>query len=181
LDSTLKNHLVSIEAIKNAIEHKYDNYNTEQLNYKSSEDSWSLLQVLEHLVLVETGSINYINKKILDVLNLETESFDSKFRFFVLNKSLLSPIKFKNKSDYVEPTNNPDYKDLKLKWDIARQGLVQFYDTYHTNIKSNILIYKHPFAGRFTFPQMCGFFDAHLKHHLKQIRRIEGDANFPKK
>lgn len=170
----------SLKALRNEIENDFDLLSTEQLNFKPTENSWSLLQVMEHLALAETGSINYLNKKILGIDSLEKAGFGSSFRFLLLKMFFGVPLKYGNRAPSAEPTENPDYEDLKLKWDIARSGLLEFYNSHYASIK-NKLIYKHPKAGRITFEQMCNFFELHIKHHQKQITRIKGNENFPKK
>lgn len=180
MSNTITKYFDTLQSLRNEIEADFDKLTEEQLNFKSSEKSWSLLQVIEHLALAEMGSINYINKKILGLNQLKKESFSSKMRFQLLKIFFGIPFKYGNRAPSAEPTENPSYAEIKMKWDIARKGLNEFYESHYKSVEDKLL-YKHPLAGRITFEQMCIFFVKHIQHHQKQIERIKGNKNYPKK
>jgi len=167
-----------IEDLKNEIINNFNTLSENQLNFKPGENKWNLLQVVEHLTLAETESLNYVNKKILDPSTLLAANLGSKFRFWLLKTTFSLPIKIKNRPTMVTPTNSPDYKNVLLRWDIVRSALQQLIDEQSDKILEK-LIYKHPVAGRLTAYQMVYFFEDHIKHHQKQIKRIKKHRNYP--
>jgi len=167
-----------IEVLKTDILTDFEQLSIHQLSFKPNSRKWSLLQVIEHLMLAETGSLNYVNKKLLDPSTLEAYSFKAAFRFKLLQLIFKSPIKIRNRPTSVTPTLEPDIKDVKLRWDIARKALRKFIDAYDDNTLKK-LVYKHPFAGRINALQMILFFKLHIKHHKKQIERIKKHRNYP--
>jgi len=167
-----------IEAIKETLISDYEQLTEPQLTFRPNSRKWNLLQVAEHLMLAETGSINYVNKKIKGINSLEEYSFKAGFRFWLMKCLLNAPVKIRNRPSSTAPTLEPDFKDLKLRWDIARQALKKFTETYDEETL-NKLVYKHPFAGRLNTLQMVKFFKLHLNHHMKQIKRIKKHRNFP--
>ena len=42
----------------------------DQLNYKFNPDTWSIIEVIQHLLLAEGGTYRYISKKILSKMNV---------------------------------------------------------------------------------------------------------------
>lgn len=167
-----------IEALKTSILTDFDQLSIHQLTFKPNSRKWSLLQVIEHLMLAETGSINYVNKKLLDPTKLEEYSFKAAFRFKLLQSVFALPLKIRRRPATADPTLEPDLKDVKLRWDIARKALRKFLDAYDDVILKK-LVYKHPFAGRINALQMTLFFKLHIKHHQKQIERIKKHRNYP--
>lgn len=167
-----------IEAIKETLISDYEQLTENQLTFKPKSKKWNLLQVAEHLMLAETGSINYVNKKIKGIESLEEYSFKAGFRFWVMKCFLNAPIKIRNRAPAAAPTLTPAFDNIKLRWNIAREALKKFTATYDDETL-NKLIYKHPLAGRLNILQMVNFFKLHLNHHMKQIKRIKQHKNFP--
>jgi hypothetical protein len=64
---------------------------------------------------------------------------------------------------------SPD--DLDIKWDKVRTDLtaliLEHYPRFHSH-----LVFNHPLSGRMTIRQMLIFFNHHLAHHLRQMRRV---------
>jgi len=167
-----------IEGLKKDIIKDYGQLTPNQLNFKPKANKWSMIQVVEHLMLAETTSLNYVNKKILDPSALEDKTAASQLKTWLLKTSFTLPFKFKAKVSFIKPTNDPDYKNVLLRWDIARNALRKLLDEQSNELLEK-LIYKHPIAGRLNAHQMLIFFEYHIKHHLKQINRIKNHKNYP--
>jgi len=167
-----------IEALKTSLLHDFEQLSLHQLSFKPNARKWSLLQVIEHLMLAETGSVNYVNKKILDPSQLENYSLRATLRFWWLQFFLKAPFRIKRRPTQVTPTLEPNFDDVKLRWDIARKALRKFVDKHDDAILKK-LVYKHPFAGRINTLQMMQFFKLHINHHKKQIERIKKHRNYP--
>jgi len=167
-----------IEGLKNDLLKDFNSLTINQQNFKPNANKWNMLQVIEHLMLAETASLNYVSKKILNPNTLLDKNFASKFKFWLLKMTFKLPIKISRRPKMVTPTDLPDYKNVLLRWDIARKALHKFFDEQSDEILEK-LIYKHPVAGRLTGLQMLLFFEYHIKHHTKQINRIKKHKNYP--
>lgn len=176
--SKLEDKIKVIEGFKSDIMANFNQLTPNQLNFKPSANKWSLIQVAEHLMLAETNSLNYVNKKILAPKALLNSSFTSKLSALLLKFVFKLPIKIKRRPVMVSPTDSPDYNNVLLRWDIAREALKQLIDKQSDEILDQ-LIYKHPFAGRLNGYQMLCFFEDHIKHHQKQMNRIKAHKNYP--
>lgn len=174
----LKGKVKVVEGLKNDLLKDLNQLTPNQLNFKPSSNSWSMAQVVEHLTLAETASLNYVNKKILDPKALLSPSTASKLRSWLLKLFFSLPVKIKRRPAPVTPSNLPDYKNVLLRWNIARNALHKLIEEQSDEILEK-LIYKHPFAGRLNANQMLLFFEYHIKHHNKQIKRIKNHKNYP--
>jgi len=174
----LNNTFDEIENLKSSVLNDFEALSRNQLSFKPTARKWSLLQVIEHLMLAETGSINYVNKKMLAPERLEEYSIKTSLRFWTLKLFLKAPIKIKRRPTHVTPTLQPDFEDVKLRWNIARKALRKFIDNYD-DVTLKKLVYKHPFSGRLNALQMMLFFKLHINHHKKQINRIKKHRNYP--
>jgi len=160
LDIELRNLLRELEA-----------YSEAKLNEQPDEDSWSVFQVMYHLILSEHYSHQYVQKKLSFNPELKKAGFVSELRRMVLNMYLAAPLKF-NAPTAVRD-NLPEHAtfwEIAKKWkdqrvllrDYLQQLPEDFYDKE---------IYKHPFAGRLSLDGMLAFFQRHFQRHRKQIFR----------
>ena len=152
----------------------------EQLNYKPAPDSWSILQVLNHLIHSERKTVDYIQKKIQDVGNLQKAGARAAFSSFMLDTILRLPLKFKA-PQVALPVQNEMYSldEMQREWVDVRERFAQVLNKLDP-ISSEKLIFKHPRAGRFNIYQTLSFISGHVEHHRKQIARVKASPGFPK-
>lgn len=147
-------------------------YNNDALNKRPESGGWSALQVMEHLVLSETLSLQYIRKKIGFGGAFEKRGISSAWRRFLLWGYLSTPIKFKAPVMVAED-NLPQHSslaDVRLRWESLRSQWTQFLEKLPSELLDKA-IYKHPVAGRLGWPETIAFFNIHFNRHRKQIRR----------
>jgi len=171
--------LIELDSYKKAILTDFNSLNLSQLHFKPGKNEWSLIQIVEHLVLSEMASTNYVSKKLLNTNLLKGDSPITKFRFSLLNLLMKSPFKFNAPSKAkIIPSQRPKLSDLELKWNIARQTMHKIIESNNETVLDK-LIWKHPFAGRFNFNEMLNFCLIHLKRHFKQMMEIKNHPSFP--
>lgn len=150
-----------------------------QLHFKSSDDSWSIVETLQHLYLAESGILKYISKKLEqpDVLNFT--GIKNKLSSALMVFLLKSPVKFKlPKGAPIIPDGNVSLGDLLSDWNLLRKQWIEVLDLIDVQT-ANKLIFKHPRAGYLNAHQVLEFMEAHFLHHLQQIERIKNHAAFP--
>ena len=154
-------------------------YSDDQLNRKPGAKEWSVIQVMHHLMLVESGSQRYLEKKLSFNPELKNKTPITAFRKFLCWVSLNSPIKFKA-PEGVSGQNLPDYvgfwEEVK-QWKEQRVKFRQFLSSLPDELMQKE-VYKHPFAGRLSLEGMLDFIIYHFDRHHKQIRSII--KHFPK-
>lgn len=156
----------------------YRRFNSEQQRFKPASDSWSMLQVLRHLVTAESQSLKLIKRKMSRADELPGVNIQARIRAFMLKIALALPLKFKAPKIAEVQGEAPDFEELLSEWTHVRSD---FYELLTETDEGNFTktVYQHPRAGYLTLKQAIEFMEDHIRHHQKQIERIRGDKNFP--
>ena len=150
-------------------------FNTPQLQHKPSVHSWSAIQTLLHLVLVEEQSLAYIHKKLSFNPKLEDTGLFSSLKGLLLWLLLTSPIKFKapQMSSHQNIPNDITLDQIRNRWEQSQKSWQDFIAQMPENLIKKA-VYRHPRAGRIGWQTTFYFFRIHLKRHRKQIFRAIG-------
>jgi uncharacterized damage-inducible protein DinB len=135
--------------------------------------SWSAAQIINHLYRSEMLSLGYLKKKMSYPETIPTYSWMSWRSYYFAHIMLLSPWK----------VNAPPGIDMwKIDEVLLPDTLNEEWNKLRTEMKTylsetfpafgNMLVYNHPFAGRMTMEQMLMFFNDHIDHHARQLRRV---------
>lgn len=145
----------------------------DQLNYKFNPDTWSIIEVIQHLLLAEGGTYRYISKKILDPSKLDPIGLGTKIREFKLNTYIKTPIKLPA-PEIVQPKQGKlpqDYTDLINEWKKVRKALYELLLSLDQSMWSKE-IHKHPLVGRISLKGSLNFIELHFDRHQKQIKTL---------
>ena len=139
----------------------------DQLYFKAGPDKWSVVEVVEHLVIVEDDLLKQISTPI--------PTFDSESRSPEKYKRVLKVMERDIKVDVphesMEPRGRLTLEELVSQWDGIREKLQEFLVGVNSENKDN-LIYRHPFAGPLNISETLHFVDVHFDNHLRHIDRI---------
>ncbi len=140
------------------------------LKKKTSENEWSVLEICNHLMVIEQLSIGYIRNKIEKADQAKPVNFKSKIKTILLKIALKLPLKFKAPKTVTQIPAPKTFSDLNMIWDMTRKELWKVIEkvpegSYHK------AFFKHPITGYMTIEDMLDFFILHTKHHIKQIKR----------
>ncbi len=146
-------------------------YSFEVLDKKPKPGAWSVLEVLQHLLVVEKKSLAYAKKKSSYPESLKNANFNDHFRQFLLYLYLRAPLKIKapalvNEEQFVQGVT---FEELMEDWQQARQELMAFLDSVPQEWAGKLIF--RTFAGRMTLGGMLFFFKEHFARHKKQIKR----------
>lgn len=150
---------------------------TEKFNTRVIEGKWSASELMEHMILVERVSLNYMKKKFAGVETSKPSGLIHSIRLKLLSMFLRSRLKFKAPpvvSDALAGTNSID--QLIAEWDLVRNELHEFYTQMPASFASR-LIYKHTIAGRMNPQQALVVMLEHGRHHLPQIQTLITTTN----
>jgi uncharacterized damage-inducible protein DinB len=168
----LKKSLTELENQRFMLIQSLSKFSPETLAKQPSNQEWSVLQVLSHLITAEKLSVGYIRKKKLGIATAGNTGGWEAFKFFLLKISQRVGFKYRAPKTVVEHT--PSYESLEViqtEWDQVRlqlKSLLEEFDEKDLRKK----IYKHPFAGRINIQQAVIFFGEHMRHHQPQINRL---------
>ncbi len=170
---SLEHKLSILNAKTNDLLDRIDLCDHEILQKKPSDIEWSILQVLNHLVLTEKSSLLYISKKIKGIDSVKDVGFKQSVLIY-LSKFVYGGIfRFKARVESINnPSNSNDLAGVRSDFQKIRDKQRDFFNDYPENYIDKAL-YRHPILGRLSLGQMLVFFHDHLRHHEAQIRRIQ--------
>lgn len=145
-----------------------DKIDKTHLIQKSSEEKWSIIQILQHLLKSEQLSVISIKHTISKDKKIKESNIMSYLRGIVLKLALNTNFKFKALQNVSELSNNVNLDDIKTKWAKVRKTLREIIETTDVQIlKSDI--FAHPLAGKMNLNAAINFMQAHFDHYKKQI------------
>ena len=147
-------------------------YTDSTLDLSPKEGAWSVLEIMQHLMLAERTSLNYIQHRIKEEPVFDKAGVGASLRSFVLKSAMSIPLKYKapfatGKDAFM---SNPTFWEVAKEWRTDRTTLKDFL----TNLPAEFYdkaIYKHPRVGHVSLNGMITFHDKHFDRHLKQIKR----------
>ena len=140
----------------------------QQLNTKKEEDSWSIMQVLQHLYLLE----RVVVKAIHDALASKSEPASEKLIHLSVDRTrkVKAPAYLMPSEDFIT------LEEMKEKLTESRQALTELV----SNVNEEELAqksYPHPVFGPLSLSQWISFIGYHEKRHLAQIEEIKAMFN----
>lgn len=173
MNQKIENQLQHIDKKLEQLLQDLQQYSEEKLNHQPTPDSWSVLQVLQHLALVEQASEKYVRKKLSFNPTLPKVNLGTAWRIVILRTYNWLPIKLKAPS-YVNENNfdsTATFQEIATKWKDQRQQLQEFLGTLPDAIFDKE-VYKNPIVGRLSLFGMLRFYEGHFDRHYKQIQRL---------
>ncbi len=173
--SQLQTAFEHLEQKKNILFQDLEKLENEQLGFHLVADSWSVLQVVEHIFLVEKSTVHTISKNPIErkmQKNLR-ELIGSAIGWLVFRFGL----KVKTPSKDFEPQGNIPLSDLQQQWEETRTTLTGILETI-TEEKRDFTIFRHPISGPLDASETLLLLTQHYDHHLRQIKRIRQSEKF---
>jgi len=173
MNKQIEDQLQRIDTQLNKLLTDLQQYPADQLQRKTTPTTWSVIQVLQHMVLVENVSQQYVKKKLSFNPTLKDANFLTALRVRVARFYNLVPIKFKAPK-YVDETNfssNVLLTDIVTQWQNQRLQLRAYLATLPEDIFQKE-VYKNPIAGRLSLYGMLQFFEGHFERHEKQVQKL---------
>ncbi|MFZ1675846.1 MAG: DinB family protein [Saprospiraceae bacterium] len=172
-EQKIKIQLERMDQKKQTLMHIIHSLPTENYLRNPQPNSWSVGQIANHLYLSERLSLAYLKKKLSYPDTIPPFSIKSWWSLYAVNFILWSPFKVKappaiNMWKDIEILS-PD--DLDTKWNQIRKDLAALIAEHRPSFHHH-LVFNHPLSGRMTMTQMLIFFNHHIAHHIRQIRRV---------
>jgi DinB superfamily len=172
----LKAGFEKMEAKKATLLRSLASLDAEKLNRKPDPASWSILQVIAHLIKSEGGTLQYIKKKTQDPGALPDAGIAPWFRIAALVVGVRSPFRFKVPQAIADVPETSDFQAASFAWAEVREDWREFVEAFPPAL-SNKTIFRHPFVGLLGPAQTMIFLNEHLGNHTRQIERIRKAMN----
>jgi hypothetical protein len=139
-----------------------------QLQHKSVPERWSILQVLQHVVMGEEG-----------IRRSEAELRDNPLREILQPGEMYKVVKDVLENDVpvdvpdpaMEPDGKAEVDELRSTWQNERRIIAALLETVTAENREKVM-FSHVAAGPLTALQMLEIAIAHLDTHCRQIDRI---------
>jgi len=172
MKKSVKNQLDSLNSELSLLFRDLKKYSDDDLNWKPGKGKWSVLQIMEHLILAELLSQKYLEKKLSFNPELKNTNILSAMRSMFITFYLRTPLKVKAPAAVEE--NLPEtstFWELVKQWKQNREEL----ETYLNSLPPELFkkqLYKHPLGGKMSIGNMMSFHKNHFNRHRKQIEGI---------
>jgi hypothetical protein len=143
-------------------------FNPEQLHFKPGAGKWSLLQIIEHLVLAEISVLN-CRPDLQRPIAAPKRLFNA-FNYLLVVGVLKLGIPVPVVSSDMEPQGDLSLSSLYRQWDTNRQKLKRHMQAPPSDLK-NRLLFCHPVAGPLTLKKTLHVGRLHFHSHRSQIDR----------
>ena len=150
---------------------KLEKHPAEKMNTQADPNSWSVVQVMNHLSDAEGGAVNYMTKKLSFNPKLKKAGLKSSLRYALLQTAFYTPIKFKVPEVVGQPSNEESYAQAKQRWEQVRADMKSFLGQL-SDEQVNAELFKHPAAGKLNMSQAVKFMQTHFNRHQGQVDRI---------
>ncbi|TLS37116.1 DinB family protein [Pseudalkalibacillus caeni] len=153
------------ETIREELLQYVSDLSDDQLNKKEDENSWSIIQVLEHLYLLEQVITKSISKELASEESVAVE--DKPIHLSVnRTKKVSAP-------PYVTPSDKyQTLAEIKAKLAESRAALNRVVDEADEEQLEQKSM-PHPAFGALSLKQWIPFIGLHEKRHLEQIKEIK--------
>lgn len=145
----------------------------EDMRPQKPAEGWSAIQVMEHIMIAESGTLAYMKKKTSggwQVLELAGDEHNSNSR--KVNERLQSAERYRAPSVLPEPQGNFPYEGMKTFWNNQRIEMDKFISSLEPAYYDRLL-FRQPVAGLLNLYQALEFMTYHIMHHIPQLHRIK--------
>ncbi len=147
-------------------------YGDEQLNRLPASGGWSAMQVVHHLLLVDTLALRYVQRKLGFEPVLQRAGMAERLRLWRLWIYLHAPLKFKA-PEAVSEQRFPSFAtlaDTRRQWEQVAAAWQAFLEALPEDLCDKA-VYRHPFVGRLSWGGLFVFLRWHLERHARQMFR----------
>ena len=168
--------LTAIAGQRDAVLAHANRLDAEQLAFRPTPASWSTLDVVEHLVKVEEGTVARIKHRdprtwreaVRARLALGTVSL-----YFAVGRRLKVPVQA------IVPQGGATLTDLASRWESAQQAMRRTLEAFGPD-QLRRPVMRHPVLGLLLPAETLTFLHRHIAHHRRQIARIRRAPGYPR-
>jgi hypothetical protein len=168
--SELRNRLENYDQRRNAFLDDLGRLNDDQLRRKPGPDGWSLIEVVQHMVLSEREVLQGLPES--NELTARKRGFRTQLSYAVVLAVLRWNIPAPVPSDSMVPDGNSSLSELHHQWDENLTWLRDYLDTSRPEDLQRA-VFRHPTAGPMTVGQTIHLATLHFDVHLRQIKKVK--------
>ena len=148
---------------------RLDSLTGEKLSFKAGPGKWSIIEVIEHLVIAEKGLLEQLSTNIPDSTLDPDAKTPEKYRIVI--KVMERDIEVDVPHESLEPHGRIALEDLLNQWNDIRKKLQDLLAELEP-AKKDDPVFRHPYAGPLDIADTLQFFEVHFDNHMRHIDRI---------
>ena len=144
--------------------------NDDQLRRKPGPGDWSILQIVQHMVLAERDVMQYLPepKELID----RKRGLRARIFYVVVLLILRWNIRVPVPAKGMVPDGNTSLFELRQQWDENLRWFRGYLDSLGPEDLKRA-VFSHPIAGPLTGPQAGKLAQYHFDAHLRQIKKVK--------
>lgn len=147
-----------------------------QLTFKPHIAHWSMLDIVQHLMLAESAFLLQVTEKTFKPRRLRFNPvIGSIIVWFVFKFGIRVKVPVKS----AIPKETMLLAESTLLWNEKRMGLRGYLDTLDSDAARQ-KIFFHPIKGPISSIILIDFLTIHFDHHMKQVKRLQCSPHYPK-
>lgn len=166
----LEDRIRSIERKRSGLLDAADAMDPELLTGRPRPGKWSVLEIIEHLVLAEEDV--FVGFDDLTPPAAESRRLKHRVWYVIVMFVLRYDIPVAAPSDAMLPSGQRSLAELRPRWEDNHRRLRQHVDGL-APAAARRPVCRHPIAGPMTIGQALRMLDVHLDRHIRQIRALE--------
>jgi len=167
---SLAQRLQSIETKRARLLDRADAMDPSRLTAHPRPGKWSILEIIEHLVLAESDVFQDPAK--LEAMTPRRRKLKHRIRYPIVMLVLRYDIPVQVPSQAMRPNGTRSLADLRAQWEASHAGL-RAWVTGSDPARLEQPLFYHPIAGPLTTAQSLAMLEVHLDRHIRQIERLE--------
>lgn len=142
----------------------------QRVSFRPASGAWCAIEVLDHIVRVEAGTIDKIQ---IGLRNPHILGAEDRPGIATLDRALRSEQYFQVPpgAEGIYPDPQTTLPQVAERWEQAREELGQLLKGFAPH-DACCGVFHHPSAGWMTFAEVLDHFSAHLCHHGFQLARL---------
>ena len=165
--------VTELEDRKSELLEDLKSYSDNHLQFQPAPERWSMLMVLQHIVLGEQGiRLTQEELRINPVRHLLKPGDMFAVVMDVLNKDI--PVEVPDA--FVEPDGSMGLDELIALWDLERKALCDLLEEVTEKTVSHVM-FSHPAAGPLDPVRTLQLAVAHFNTHRRQIDRLRSELS----
>lgn len=150
-----------------------DSMSAETIGFKAGNDKWSILEAIEHLVVVEENLLAQLTDAD-SAANLDPQARSAK-NFKVVIKVMERDIPVDVPDERMQPHGEFSLEALLDRWQAVRRKTSAHIEGLLSE-DAGKLVYRHPFAGPLNLAEALRFVDVHFANHARHLEIIKARA-----
>jgi hypothetical protein len=144
--------------------------NDDQIRRKPGPSEWSILQIVQHMVLAEQGVMQYLPEP--EELIHRKRGLRARIFYVVVLLILRWNIRVPVPTQRMVPDGNTSLSELRQQWDQNMRWFRVYLDSLGPEDLRRA-VFSHPVAGPLTGPQAGKLGQYHFEAHLRQINKVK--------